>query len=266
MSPEERQLLTSLFDRIETASAAPRDRDADAFIAQAVDASPHAPYFLAQAVILQEQGLKAAAERIDQLQAHVRDLEQAADSPPAPTTSFLGGIGSILVGPQPQPMRSSVPQTGRLPQAGQPGRLYDDHVAGGAVQPQQPSPGPWSQQAAASPSGSAGGGFLRGALGTAAGVAGGMMLAESLRGLFGAHVGGLAGGLPGGFGAAGLGTQTPVVEETVINNYGSDADRRSNDAPAPLAVDTAGNDDRPVDDPSGYDDPSDTDDTGSIDV
>ncbi len=34
MSPEERQLLTALFERVRTASATPRDEDAEALIDQ----------------------------------------------------------------------------------------------------------------------------------------------------------------------------------------------------------------------------------------
>ena len=34
MSPEERQLLAGLFDRMKSASSAPRDQEAEAFIAE----------------------------------------------------------------------------------------------------------------------------------------------------------------------------------------------------------------------------------------
>ena len=58
-----------------------------------------------------------------------------------------------------------------------------------------------------------GGGFLQGALGTAAGVAGGVLLADSIRNLFGGHYGGLgiASGIPGMGGG-----------ETIVNNYYED--------------------------------------------
>jgi hypothetical protein len=82
---------------------------------------------------------------------------------------------------------------------------------------QQPS-GPWSQQAYAP---SAGGSFLRGALGTAAGVAGGMLLANSLSGIFGNHMSSLGWGSPFA-GANPFGNAGGPVEETVINNYYGD--------------------------------------------
>ncbi|MGB6666322.1 MAG: DUF2076 family protein, partial [Methylocella sp.] len=67
---------------------------------------------------------------------------------------------------------------------------------------------PWGGQGA-----SPGGGFLTGALGTAAGVAGGVLLADSIRGLFAGHNNAL--GIGSGFGGTGSG----LGGETVINNY-----------------------------------------------
>lgn len=58
-----------------------------------------------------------------------------------------------------------------------------------------------------------GSGFLGSALTTAAGVAGGMMAANALEGLFSDHHG-AGGDAAGGWGAGG---------DTIINNYGSDA-------------------------------------------
>ncbi len=237
MSPEERQLLASLFDRVRGASSTQRDADAENFINQAVRDQPYAPYFLAQAVIMQEQGMKAAADRIQQLEARVHELEQqgADNHQQGQSGGFLGGIGSLFGGGQ-QQQRAAAPQGG-YPQ--QQGRLYDDYARNA---PQsgpwsgQPQPsGPWSQQAAAP---SAGGSFLRGALGTAAGVAGGVMLAESLSSLFSPHLGGTGGGLFGGtgsglFGGAANAAEQPVQETIINNNYfGNDDNSDQNDQSA----------------------------------
>lgn len=235
MSPEERQLLSSLFDRVRTSAQAPRDADAEALINQSVREQPYAPYLLAQAVIVQEQGMKAAADRIQQLEARVHELEQQGAAHPQVQQSggFLGGIGSLFGGGQSQPQRGATPDYG--PQSGytqQQGRGYDDYGRGA---PQQ-SGGPWGQQPSgpwnAQPSGpSAGGSFLRGALGTAAGVAGGVMLAEGISSLFSPHLGGtgLGGGLGGLAGLTG-GNERPV-EETVINNnyFGNDGNNQNDD-------------------------------------
>lgn len=175
MTPDERQLLAGLFDRIRNASSGQRDAEAEAFIADAVRQQPYAPYLLTQSVIVQEETLKAAAAKIEELEARVRELESA----PKPG-SFLGGIGkSIGVGqPQPQPGADS-----RWTRGGEP--IAPPQQQGGGSWQQQPPMNapmnaPMQQQAG-------GGGFLKGALGAAAGVAGGMLLANSLSGLFGAN-------------------------------------------------------------------------------
>lgn len=194
MSPEERQLLTDLFNRTANAAATARDRDAEALIEQAVREQPTAPYYLAQAVIVQEKALSAAADRI-------RDLErQLAETQRAPQQTQGGGFLNSIFGtgrsepPVPEPAR---------------GGPWDRRPAA------QSYGGPWGGQPQTMAAPSAGGSFLRGALGTAAGVAGGVLLANSLSGLFGGHSG-LAGiGSP--FGATGL-PGTEVIEETVINN------------------------------------------------
>ncbi|NTB96655.1 DUF2076 domain-containing protein [Agrobacterium tumefaciens] len=223
MSPEESQLLKALFDRTRTASATPRDREAETLIADAVRDQPAAPYYLAQAVIVQEKGLEAAAAHIKQLEDHIHALESAN---PAPQAAAQGGFLSSIFGTgQPQP-----PAPTPAPSPAAPQTSWRNDTAGQTAGPwgspagQQPG-GPWSQQPAAV--GRAGGGFLQGALGTAAGVAGGMLLANSLSGIFGSHMSSLGLGSP--FGGGNAGGNAPV-EETVINNYyGDSASPQNND-------------------------------------
>ena len=78
MSPDERQMLEGLFERVRSASGGPRDSEAEGFIANAVKAQPYAPYMLAQTVLVQEQTMNAAAQRLQELEAQVRSLEAAA--------------------------------------------------------------------------------------------------------------------------------------------------------------------------------------------
>ena len=212
MTPDERQLLSGLFDRIRNGANQQRDHDAETFISDAVRAQPYAPYLLSQTVIVQEQALRAASDRLQELENKVKALESGAVSPQGGDTSFLGGLGRSIFGTgQPQPQqaqRASVPSAGYAPQPsysqGQPGGFG----AGGA-----PQGGPWGQMGGGQPQG---GGFLKGALGAAAGVAGGVLLANSISGLFhggnnpfgiASGMGGFGGGNPGGGG------------ETVVNNY-----------------------------------------------
>ncbi len=209
MSPEERQLLSELFERVRAQANAPRDRDAENFIADAMRAQPYAPYLLAQAVIVQDHALRADDQKIQELQAEISHLQQQAQSAaPQGGGSFLGGLfGGGRPAPQPQPG-----PWGAAPQ-------QQDYAP-----PQQqafaPPPGPAAAPSTApSPWGApqpAQGGFLRNALGAAAGVAGGVMLADSLKGLFSG--GGLGGGHGAGLFGGGLGGQG-TGGETVVNNY-----------------------------------------------
>jgi uncharacterized protein len=208
MSPEERQLLTGLFDRIRGAANTPRDQEAEALIQDATKTQPYAPYFLAQTVLVQDQALRAANDRLQELEGKVKNLESQAASGPRPG-GFLSGLGSLFGGSGPSSApRAAPPPSGRWGQSPPP------PPQGGWQQPPQgyappgAAPGPWGGQG-----GSPGGGFLTGALGTAAGVAGGVLLADSIRGLFAGHNNAL--GIGSGFGGTGSG----LGGETVINNY-----------------------------------------------
>ena len=221
MTPDERQLLSGLFDRMQTQSNGQRDREAESFIADRVRQQPYAPYLLSQTVIVQEQALRAAADKIQQLESH---LQGGGGQQPQEDNSFLGGIGRMFGGGSSQP-RSAPPSSGGAWNQGQgypqQGQNYPPQSQGGPWGQQAPQQG-WGQQA---PQQAGGGGFLRGALGAAAGVAGGVLAADALRGLFGGHNNpfGIAGGQPGG-------------GETVVNNYydgdngGSGQDFASQDA------------------------------------
>jgi hypothetical protein len=194
MSPEERQLLVGLFERTKSAAAGPRDREAEAFINEQVKVQPAAPYLLAQTVIVQEQALQGANARIEELEGRVRELESK------PAGGFLGGLfgGQRAASPPPRPLLPGAPPAGG-PWGGQPGYAPPPPPQGYA----QPEPG--------------GGSFLKGALGTAAGVAGGVLLADGIRRLFTPGMG------YGGMGNFGIGSGfTPTGGDTIINNYYGD--------------------------------------------
>jgi hypothetical protein len=189
MSPEERQLITGLFDRINQAASAPREPEAEALIAEGVKRAPHAPYVMAQAVIVQEEGLKAASKRIEELEAKLRELE--SKSQPAQSTSFLGGVASNLFGGgrSPSGIPSVSPQAQTPPQ---PTSVWNRAAPSAPPQPYQqaaPQAGFGGQPMAAPPSAFGGGGssFLGSALATAAGVAGGALLYDGLKSAFGGH-------------------------------------------------------------------------------
>jgi hypothetical protein len=207
MTPEERQLLAGLFDRMRAASNSQRDAEAEAFIAENIRNVPAAPYLLAQAVLVQEQALGAANQRLQELEAKVKSAESHSSG------GFLGALfGGASTSQSAPPARPAPAPPQQAPAASPWG--------------QQGQSGPWGQAPGGSFGGSGGGSFLSGALTTAAGVAGGMLLADSVRNLFtGGHNLGLANmagpGLFGGGSAPG---------ETVVNNYYSNpADSHAQD-------------------------------------
>jgi hypothetical protein len=166
MTPEERQLIAGLFDRMRNYSLPEKDGEAEVLINEQVRTVPDASYMLVQSVLVQEQALQEAGSRIAALEEQVRRLENAQQRPSG-TGSFLGGLFGSR--PAAEPARGpSVPVIGA--------RATPPVYAGG--QPGQPGTQPPAQAAA-----SGGGGFLRTAMATAAGVAGGMLIAGAIRDL-----------------------------------------------------------------------------------
>ena len=228
MTPEERQMLGGLFQRVNSAAATQRDPEAESFINDAVRTAPHAPYVLAQTVLVQQQALEAAANRISQLEAAHQEPEQNQEH-----GSFLGNLGKSIFGggpSSPAPRPDSDPQAYQRAAPPQPPRGYAPAQPQGGYPPPPPQgyppqPGPWSQ-----PQPSGGGGFLQNAASTATGVAGGVVLGNLLGGLFGGHGGGSLFG--GGASAAGLGGLSGgnPTEVTEINNYYDDKPDRGSDA------------------------------------
>ena len=230
MTPEERQMLGGLFQRVNSAAATQRDPEAESFITDAVRAAPHAPYVLAQTVLVQQHALEAAANRISQLEAAAQQGGELSQE----HGSFLGNLGKSIFGGGPS---SPPPRPDSDPQAYQraappPPRGYAPPPPQGGYPPPPPQgyppqPGPWGQP---QPSGGGGGGFLQNAASTATGVAGGVVLGNLLGGLFGGHGGG-GGGLFGGASATGSGlTGSNPTEVTEINNYYDDKPDRGSDA------------------------------------
>jgi hypothetical protein len=224
MSPEETQLLNALFDRVKTASNTPRDPDAEALIARAVREQPAATYYLAQAVIVQEKGLEAAGAHIKQLEERVHQLEAGNTDPHH--TAQGGFLSSIFGSSQPQAPAPAPQPVYRNDTSGETAGPWGRAPSAQQYAPQQAPSQPYGTQQSFAPSG--GSSFLHGALGTAAGVAGGMLLANSLSGIFsGGHMSSLGLGSPFGGSAAG----NAPIEETVINNnyYGNDPPQQDDD-------------------------------------
>lgn len=169
MTPQERQLVDGLFDRLAKLENAARDADAERAIADGLRRAPSAIYPLVQTVLVQDEALKRADARIRELTG------EDADAPA--NGGFLDGMRQALTGPS---GATSVPSVHpAAPTA--PGSRWNN---GGAFAPAAPP------QAAAQ-----GGSFLGTAAASAAGVIGGALLLNSISSMFGHH-GGSAFGAP----------------------------------------------------------------------
>ena len=198
MTPQERDLVTALLDRLKQQGNQPKDPEADALIRNAMAEQPDAPYSLVQTVLIQDMALRNAESRITELERQVAQAREAA-APQQPPASFLGGAG-----------RGSVPSAGvwtRSSAAAAPAPAWTESSGASAS-----APAAAAAPAAGAPTlmPGAGSGFLRQAATTAAGIAGGALLFQGIQSLLGPHYGGgLLSGMP---------TQ-PGISETVNNYY-----------------------------------------------
>jgi uncharacterized protein len=153
MTPQERELIAELFDRLSSLEGAERDPDAERAIAEGLSRAPNAVYPLVQTVLLQDEALKRANARIQALEGG-----DGSDSVPRGGGSFLANMRGALFGSD-AGSRASVPsvRTGATSEANQP-------------PPYTPAPG---------------GSFVGTAAAAAAGTIGGSLMLDSIRSMFG---------------------------------------------------------------------------------
>src|ERR1700683_4130729 len=114
MTPQEKQLVEELFDRLAQVENLPRDPEAERLIAQGLGSAPHAVYALTQTALLQDEALKRANARIEELQGELAG-RAASD---AQRGSFLDSMRDAVLGPR-AAARGSVPSVrAGAPQAG----------------------------------------------------------------------------------------------------------------------------------------------------
>ena len=92
MTPQEQELVTELFDRLAKLENNTRDPDADRLIADGMRRAPHAVYALVQTALVQDEALKRANARIEELQAQVGGEEQQQGG------SFLDSMRDAVLG------------------------------------------------------------------------------------------------------------------------------------------------------------------------
>ena len=76
MTPQEQELVNELFDRLAKLETNPRDPDAERLIADGLRRAPHAVYALVQTALVQDEALKRANARIEELQAQTAGESQ----------------------------------------------------------------------------------------------------------------------------------------------------------------------------------------------
>jgi hypothetical protein len=200
MTPQERQLMSELFTRLASLENSPRDPDAEAMIREGFRRAPNAAYALVQTVLIQDEALKAANNRIQQ-------FEQQSGPPPPPQQDrgFLDSVRGSIFGKDQS--RSSVPRVPQQadnpfgpppvpPQADPWGRGQGSAQPGygqqGYGQPGYGQPG-YGQQGApmqAPPQSGGGHSFLGTAAAAAAGAIGGSLLMSGIRSAMASHQGG----------------------------------------------------------------------------
>lgn len=198
MTPQEQEMIGDLIDRVQKTQLADKDMDAAQMLQQGLGRNPDALYILAQTVLVQKYALEQAQARLTEAKAQLEQMQQHPE--PKHATSFLGSLlgrnDAPATPPPPPPAQqqgwTQVPsQVPYAPVGGYP--QYGPPVGMGG-----------------------GGGFLQGALQTAAGVAAGALAFEGIESLM--HGFGHAAGYGQAFGGFGGDGQRPEI----INNYYGD--------------------------------------------
>ena len=216
MTSQEEQLLKGLADRVNRTQVQDKDTEAEQFIRQNIGSNPDALYILAQTTLVQEYALNQAQRQIADLK---QQLEAAQQTRQQDNQQKHGSFLENLLGHKdeqrtapPPPPAPAYAQAQRSP-VGPPPTDPVSGVGPGLAYPVGGYPVPGATVGYGAPT--QGGGFLRGALQTATGVAAGALAFEGVESLlhgFGGHSG------FGGFGG------TEVVERPeIINNYYGDA-------------------------------------------
>jgi hypothetical protein len=201
MTPQERELITKLFDRLTALENAPRDPDAERAIQEGLARAPHAVYPLVQTVLVQDEALKAANAKIEELQAELGEPQPEQQQ----GGGFLGTMRDSLFGRREEPRAGSVPSVrpGGSPFANAPGYRdqgyreegpppmggpgYGGPGGGGYGGPGSPGYGGPGAPGFGGYGGAPGGGgsFLGTAAATAAGMIGGNLLLGGIRNMLG---------------------------------------------------------------------------------
>jgi hypothetical protein len=205
MTNEERDLITKFIQRVGGSPASgggfagsvpsvgaaplpPVDPEADALLADLFTRYPQARYRITQLAFVQEHAVAAATNQIGELQAQIAQMRQQMQAQPSQAQAPSSPWGQQAQQPPQQQQAPSRGLFGGLFGGGQPApqpQYQPQYQQPAYAPPPQQQYAPGYQPGMFQRSGS---GFLGSALTTAAGVAGGMMAANALSGLFsGSH-------------------------------------------------------------------------------
>lgn len=181
MTPQERQMIDDLFDRLAKLETAPRDPEAEHAIIDGLRRAPNAAYALVQTALVQDEALKRA-------DAKIRELSGADQPQPAQGASFLDSMRAAFT----SNARTSVPSVHTPPASAGAGGPDPRWNQGGTAQTApnyQGGPQPGYAPGYAPSPGLFGGGssFLGTAAASAAGMIGGSLLLNSISSMFGHH-------------------------------------------------------------------------------
>lgn len=253
MTPQERQLISELFQRLASLENNPRDPDAEAMIREGVRRAPNAVYSLVQSVLVQDEALKAANNRI-------QEYEQQSGSPQhEQPRGFLDSMrNSIFGGGEPRGSVPRVPQGGGRPD---PWGQQQGYQPQQGLPPQQGYPPGYQPGAPMQPQmGGGGGSFLGTAAAAAAGMIGGSLLMNGIRSAMAGHQGGPASkafeGLGGGGGDrpwGGNAANSDLAREAGLDDIAGGRGGGGTGAQRAGLFDSAQNDDDTDSDDSGDD-------------
>lgn len=196
MSPEERELIEGVFERMRSVGQIEKDPQAEAHINASVRQIRDSAYMLVQTVVVQDQALQQSEARMQELEAMVNQLQAQLEQAQAKQSAGGSFLGGIFGGSKPAPVAAapaSSPWGGSVPPVGRQSAGYSGPAQGGSPwsgqSPQQGgyNQGGYAQQPMQQAPQAAGGGFMRSALTTAAGVAGGVLVAGAIGNMMRGH-------------------------------------------------------------------------------
>jgi len=115
MTPQEQELVNELLDRLAELEGNPRDSDAERLIADGLRRAPHAVYALVQTALVQDEALKRANARIEELQAQIgrSNSHKAVSSTACATPCSAGATRAVpypMCAPKPHSLRPQRPR------------------------------------------------------------------------------------------------------------------------------------------------------------